>query len=75
YTSQVRVGDEILGEGIGPSKKVAQQSAAAMALSTLRQRQPQANPRMSAKDDGRVIALDKRRRPRTPRPPDPGASI
>ena len=75
YTSQVRVGDEILGEGIGPSKKVAQQSAAAMALSTLRGRQPQANPRASAKDDGRVIALDKRRRSRSPRTPDPGAPL
>jgi len=75
YTSQVRVGDEILGEGIGPSKRVAQQSAAAMALSTLRRREPEANARVPAKDDGRVIALDKRRRPRTPRSPDPGASI
>jgi len=42
YTSQVRVGDEILGEGIGPSKKVAQQSAASMALSMLRKRHAEA---------------------------------
>jgi len=75
FTSQVRIGDEILGEGIGPSKKVAQQSAAAMALSTLRQRQPQAEARPTSNDDGRVIALDKRRRPRIPRSPDPGASV
>ncbi len=75
YTSQVRVGDEILGEGIGPSKKAAQQSAAAMALSTLRQREPQAEARSASHDDGRVIALDKRRRRRSPRLPDPGASV
>jgi ribonuclease-3 len=75
FTSQVRIGDEILGEGIGSSKKVAQQSAAAMALSTLRQRGPQADARPASNDDGRVIALDKRRRPRTPRSPDPGASV
>jgi ribonuclease-3 len=72
YTSQVRVGDEILGEGIGGSKKAAQQSAAAMALSTLRARHPaQASPNAASNDDGRVIALDRRRR--TPRPPNPGA--
>jgi ribonuclease-3 len=74
YTSQVRVGDEILGEGIGPSKKAAQQSAAAMALSTLRRR-PQADARSTSNDDGRVIALDKRRRPRNPRTPEPGAPV
>jgi ribonuclease-3 len=73
YTSQVRVGDEILGEGIGPSKKVAQQSAAAMALSTLRRRGPQADAPPASNDDGRVIALDKRRRPRQPRTPEPGS--
>jgi ribonuclease-3 len=39
YTSQVRVNDEIVGEGIGPSKKSAQTSAAAMALATLRNRE------------------------------------
>ena len=75
YTSQVRVGDEILGEGIGPSKKAAQLSAAAMALSTLRYRHPQAPGTPASKDDGRVIALDKRRRPPPPRSPDSGAPI
>ncbi len=75
YTSQVRVGDEILGEGIGPSKKVAQQSAAAMALSTLRARHPQAPPAPASKNDGRVIALERRRRPRSPRTPDRGAPL
>jgi ribonuclease-3 len=75
YTSQVRVGDEILGEGIGPSKKAAQQSAAAMALSTLRGRHPQAHGAPASNDDGRVIALDKRRRPRSPRKPDRGAPV
>src|ERR1700733_6095167 len=75
YTSQVRVGDEILGEGIGPSKKAAQQSAAAMALSTLRSRHPQAPAGPASNDDGRVIALDKRRRTRSPRKPDSGAPV
>ena len=74
YTSQVRVGDEILGEGIGGSKKAAQQSAAAMALSALRHRHPpEASSANATKDDGRVIALDRRRGRRTPRTPDPGA--
>ncbi|HYZ17063.1 MAG TPA: ribonuclease III [Candidatus Acidoferrum sp.] len=73
FTSQVRIGDEILGEGIGPSKKAAQQSAAAIALGTLRARYPEASEPRAAKDDGRVIALDKRRRPR-PRTPSPGTS-
>jgi ribonuclease-3 len=77
YTSQVRVGDEILGEGIGPSKKAAQQSAALMALSTLRKRHPEskAPARPASNDDGRVIALDKRRHPRSPRKPDSGAPV
>ena len=77
YTSQVRVGDEILGEGIGPSKKAAQQSAATMALSTLRKRHPEskAPAGRASNDDGRVIALDKRRGTRSPRKPDPGASV
>jgi len=75
YTSQVRVGDEILGEGIGPSKKAAQQSAAAMALSVLRQRHPEALAAPASNDGGRVIALDKRRRPRSPRKPDRGAPV
>ena len=75
YTSQVRVGDEILGEGIGPSKKVAQQSAAAMALTTLRKRHAEAPVAPASKGDSRVIALDKRRRPRSPRTPEPGAPL
>jgi ribonuclease-3 len=81
YTSQVRVGDEILGEGIGPSKKAAQLSAAAMALNALRQRHPEAQrraeapARSAAKEDRDVISLDKRRGgTRTPRKPRPGAS-
>ena len=76
YTSQVRVGDEILGEGIGPSKKAAQQSAAAMALvDAARTAIPQAPAAAASNDDGRVIALDERRRPRSPRTPDPGAPV
>jgi len=75
YTSQVRIGDEILGEGIGPSKKAAQQSAAAMALSTLRMRYPKAPPAPASKTEGRVIALERRRRPRSPRTPDRGAPL
>lgn len=74
FTSQVRVGDEILGEGIGSSKKAAQQSAAAMALSRLRNREPEAPAPSASKGDDRVIALDKRRRrSRSPRTPDTGA--
>lgn len=73
FTSQIRIGEEILGEGIGPSKKAAQQSAAAMALRALRARFPEVPPAPVSNDDNRVIALDKRRRrPRSPRP-DPGA--
>ncbi len=72
YTSQVRVGDEILGEGIGPSKKAAQTSAAAMALAALRARHPEVTAPPASKDDGRVIALDKRRA-RSSRKPEPGA--
>ncbi len=75
YTSQVRVGDEILGEGIGPSKKAAQQSAAAMALSVLRARHPQAQEAPASKNDGRVIALERRRRTGSPRTPDRGAPL
>ena len=53
---------------------VAQQSAAAMALSRLRNRQPEAPAPSASKDDDRVIALDKRRRrSRSPRTPDTGA--
>ncbi|BDE08210.1 ribonuclease 3 [Vulcanimicrobium alpinum] len=74
YTSQVRIGDEILGEGIGGSKKAAQQSAAAMALSTLRARHPAGSAAASASnDDGRVISINRSRRPRRPRTPEPGA--
>ena len=74
FTSQVRVGDEILGEGIGASKKAAQQSAAGVALAVLRNRHPEAPAPPASKDESRVIALDKRRRrPRSPRPPRPGA--
>ena len=73
YTSQVRVGDEILGEGIGGSKKAAQLSAASMALQTLRARHPQALKPPASNDHGRVIALDKRRRTRSHRKPDSGA--
>lgn len=38
FTSVVRVHDRILGTGTGPSKKAAQQDAAAQALITLRER-------------------------------------
>jgi ribonuclease-3 len=75
FTSQVRVGDEILGEGIGPSKKSAQQSAAAMALGVLKGRHPEASLIRASNDDGRVIALDKRRKTRPPRSPDRGAPV
>jgi ribonuclease-3 len=60
FTSQVRIADEIVGEGIGASKKAAQQSAAAMALASLRNRHPEPEPPEPAPDvpsDGRVIAL------------------
>ncbi len=60
FTSQVRIADEIVGEGIGASKKAAQQSAAAMALASLRNRHPEPEPPVPAPampTDGRVIAL------------------
>lgn len=59
FTSQVRIADEIVGEGIGASKKAAQQSAAAMALATLRNRHPEPEPEPppAVPSDGRVIAL------------------
>jgi ribonuclease-3 len=60
FTSQVRIADEIVGEGIGASKKAAQQSAAAMALAYLRNRHPEPEPPQpppAALSDGRVIAL------------------
>jgi ribonuclease-3 len=58
FTSQVRIADEIVGEGIGASKKAAQQSAAAMALASLRNRHPEPpEPPPAVPSDGRVIAL------------------
>ena len=61
FTSQVRIADEIVGEGIGASKKAAQQSAAAMALAYLRNRHPEPEPPPtpppSPSSEGRVIAL------------------
>jgi ribonuclease-3 len=62
FTSQVRINDEIVGEGIGASKKAAQQSAAAMALAALRNRHPEPEPPEPAPpspshSEGRVIAL------------------
>ena len=68
FTSQVRVNDEILGEGIGPSKKVAQQSAAAMALAHLRANPPPLpEPPATPPSNGRVIAL-RPLRPKTKAP-------
>jgi ribonuclease III len=60
FTSQVRIADEVVGEGIGASKKAAQQSAAAMALAHLRNRHPEPEPPQpppSPPPEGRVIAL------------------
>lgn len=60
FTSQVRIADEVVGEGIGASKKAAQQSAAAMALAYLRNRHPEPEPPEpppSPPPEGRVIAL------------------
>ncbi|MGB8267463.1 MAG: ribonuclease III [Candidatus Velthaea sp.] len=79
YTSQVRVGNEVLGEGIGPSKKAAQQSAAAMALATLAERTPPEAPDPAVSNtphdaaggrDGQVIAFRPRRKPK-PKPKAP----
>ncbi len=42
FTSRVRVQDEIVGEGIGSSKKAAQQNAAVVALALLRGRETDA---------------------------------
>jgi ribonuclease-3 len=75
FTSQVRVGDEVLGEGIGPTKKAAQLSAAAMAVAALRRRIPAEappppasnEPATESSSDGRVIAF----RARTKRKPNP----
>jgi ribonuclease-3 len=71
FTSQVRLSDEVLGEGIGSSKKAAQLSAAAMALAALRRRSvPEApspavsnEPPSDPSSDGRVIAFRARRKP------------
>jgi len=73
FTSQVRIGSEILGEGIGPSKKAAQQSAAAMALATLEERTPPEAPApvASKPPDGRVIAFRPRRKSTKPKPKAP----
>jgi ribonuclease-3 len=73
FTSQVRIGTEILGEGIGPSKKAAQQSAAAMALATLEERTPPEAPPPPASNapDGRVIAFRPSRKAPTPKPKAP----
>jgi ribonuclease-3 len=73
FTSQVRVGDEVLGEGIGSSKKAAQVSAAAMALAALVRRTPPEAPPAPASNeppaesssDGRVIAFRARRKSTT----------
>jgi ribonuclease-3 len=72
FTSQVRVGDEVLGEGIGSSKKTAQQSAAAMALAALRERIPPEAPAPVASNepDGRVIDLRSRRKKSKPKAPE-----
>ncbi len=76
FTSAVRVGDDVLGEGIGSSKKAAQLSAAAMALAALRGRGVAAapettpEPTVEPSSDGRVIAFRARRRP-TPTPKAP----
>jgi ribonuclease-3 len=79
FTSQVRIGDEVLGEGIGPSKKAARLSAAAMALAALRQRTPPEAPPPAASNDaqaesssGRVIAFRARsKRKLNPKPKAP----
>jgi ribonuclease-3 len=70
FTSQVRIADEVVGEGIGASKKAAQQSAAAMALAYLRNRHPEPPPEPPppSPPNGRVIALRPSRN-RTKGPP------
>jgi ribonuclease-3 len=76
FTSQVRVGNEILGEGIGSSKKAAQLSAAAMALAALGARTPPEAPPAAASNepelpsstDGRVIDFRSRRKPKPKAP-------
>jgi ribonuclease-3 len=68
FTSHVRVGEETLGEGIGASKKAAQQSAAAMALAALRSRHPEPPrpPEPPPPTGGQVIALRPRNRTKAP---------
>ena len=68
FTSHVRVGEETLGEGIGASKKAAQQSAAAIALALLRSRHPEPPrpPEPSPARGGQVIALRPRDRTKAP---------
>jgi len=72
FTSQVRVGDEVWGEGIGASKKMAQQSAAGMALASLQARTPPEAPAapVSNDSDGRVIDFRSRRKAK-PKPKAP----
>ena len=73
FTSIVKINDEAMGEGIGSSKKAAQQSAAALALATLRARDgdppppPQASP--TPTNDPRVIDLSTRTKSSRPRRP------
>ena len=79
FTSQVRVGDEVLGEGIGSSKKAAQLSAAAMALAALRARTPPEAPPSAASNaapaaatGGQIIAFRARRKSQSnPKPKAP----
>jgi ribonuclease-3 len=68
FTSQVRIAEETLGEGIGASKKVAQRSAAAMALALLRSRHPEPPhpPEPPPPTGGQVIALRPRNRTKAP---------
>jgi ribonuclease-3 len=68
FTSQVRIAEETLGEGIGASKKTAQQSAAAMALALLRSRHPEPphSPEPPPPTGGQVIALRPRNRTKAP---------
>jgi hypothetical protein len=65
----VRIAEETLGEGIGASKKTAQQSAAAMALALLRSRHPEPPrpPEPPAPTGGQVIALRPRTRTKAPK--------
>jgi ribonuclease-3 len=71
FTSSVRIAEETLGEGIGASKKTAQQSAAAMALAALRSRNPEPPrppepPADPPRGGGQVIALRPRTRTKAP---------